>query len=68
MTNFEYWLGTPEKAAKVIQSVRRFANDMSFEKAWLDWYSERWVNTDPEDMPSVTECMAEFLRSEHKRK
>lgn len=66
MTNLEYWLGTPEKAADVIRACQLWSNDSRFEAAWLCWYIDRWIDTDPDDMPSTTECMAEFLRAEHK--
>lgn len=65
MTNYEKYFGTPVRAAKIIHGIRHiWPKNMDFEKAWLDWYGKKARQTSIEDMPSPTECMAEWLHEE----
>lgn len=69
-TNLEHYLGTPEDAANVICRLKypRIGQNHlpdDFEKAWLDWYVAKTEQTSVADMPSILDCMIEFLKDEY---
>lgn len=66
MTNYEKYFGTPEKAAKTIQTARRVdgVKRCDFEPRYFDWLAVVFAQTPIDRMSNNEQLMCMFLQEE----